>query len=115
MLGFVNPPREASGTPYIESKAQVEATVEYAKLLMREGMVYANPFIVTPLPGTPMWEFQQQFVVRDYDTGWSHERATLQTSEWTARELETLRWRLLIEANGPEKVRELLTRGTWPV
>lgn len=115
MLGFVNLPRESGGVPYIETKEQIEGTIRYAKLLMDEGMAYANPFIVTPLPGTPMGEYQQQFVVRDYDTGWSHERATMATSQWTADELETFRWRLMIEANGVEKVREMLKRGTWPV
>ncbi|MDO8553884.1 MAG: radical SAM protein [Candidatus Micrarchaeota archaeon] len=115
MLGFVNPPKEKGGKLYIESKEQMRNTVDYAVTLIKAGMDYANPFIVTPLPGTRMWEFQQQFVVRDYDFGWSHERATLATEKWTADELESLRWELMIEANGAEKTKEMILRGTWPV
>lgn len=114
MLGFVNP-SDGDGKSYIESVEQIEKTIEYAVLLMQHGMAYANPFIVTPLPGTPMHEFQKQYVVRDYDTGWSHERATLATEKWTADELETLRWKLMINANGIEKTKQMLSRGTWPV
>ncbi len=115
MLGFVNPPKQPGDNTYIESVDQIRRTIDYAIKLIGSGMEYANPFIVTPLPGTRMWEFQQRFVVRDYDTGWSHERATMATDNWSADDLETLRWELMIRANGIEKTRQMLSRGTWPV
>jgi anaerobic magnesium-protoporphyrin IX monomethyl ester cyclase len=115
MLGFVNPPDTPDGSPYVESLDQIERTINYAVQLMGAGMAYANPFIVTPIPGTRMWEYQKGFVVRDYDTGWSHERSTMATSCWSAEDIERMRLKLLVKANGPEKVRSMLQRGTWPV
>lgn len=115
MLGFVNPPETPDVAPHVESLDQIERTIDYAVQLMRAGMAYANPFIVTPIPGTRMWEYQKDFVVRDYDTGWSHERATMATAKWSAEEIENMRLKLLAMANGPEKVQSMLQRGTWPV
>jgi anaerobic magnesium-protoporphyrin IX monomethyl ester cyclase len=115
MLGFVNPPERAGEAPYIESLEQIERTIDYAVKLMGAGMAYANPFIVTPIPGTPMWQFQKQYVVRNYDTGWSHEKATLATSSWSAEDIERMRLKLLVDANGPERVKKMVQRGTWPV
>lgn len=115
MLGFVNPPEKPGDEPYIEDVGQVEQTIDYAVKLMKHGMAYANPFIVTPIPGTRTWEFQRDYVVRNYDTGWSHEKATMATDKWTAEDMERMRLKLLVEANGLENVRKMLTRGTWPV
>jgi len=115
MLGFVNPPEQPGGEPYIESLEQIEKTVDYAVTLMGHGMAYANPFIVTPLPGTKMWEFQKDYVVRHYDNGWSHEKATMATDKWSAEDIERMRLELLVRANGSEKVTEMVRRGTWPV
>lgn len=115
MLGFVNPPEQPGGEPYIEDLAQVEQTIDYAVKLMGHGMAYANPFIVTPIPGTRTWEFQRDFVVRNYDTGWSHEKATMATHKWSAEDMERMRLKLLVDANGLENVHKMLTRGTWPV
>ncbi|MFI9586274.1 B12-binding domain-containing radical SAM protein [Streptomyces sp. NPDC052236] len=115
MLGFVNPPSEPGGNPYIESLEGIEKTIDYAATLMNHGMAYANPFIVTPLPGTKMWEFQKDYVVRHYDNGWSHEKATMATESWSADDIERMRLELLVRANGPQKVTEMVRRGTWPV
>ena len=115
MLGFINPPARPGAKPYIESLSQIQETIDYATKLMGAGMAYANPFIVTPLPGTRMWDFQKDYVVRDYDTGWSHERATMASDAWSAEDIERMRLKLLVDANGPERVREMVTRGTWPV
>lgn len=115
MLGFVNPPGDPGGAPYVESHGQMERTIDYAVTLMGAGMAYANPFIVTPIPGTRMWEFQKAFAVRDYDTGWSHERATLATDLWSAEDMDRMRLKLLVAANGADRVRTMLQRGTWPV
>lgn len=115
MLGFVNPPRVSSGLAYVESLEEMERTIDYAKLLMGAGMTYANPFIVTPIPGTPLWEYQKNFAQRNYDTGWSHERATMGTDFWNPEMLDNMRLKLLVEVNGPEKVRSMFQRGTWPV
>lgn len=115
MLGFVSPSHQAGGEPYVESLEQMEATVEYASLLMKHGMAYANPFIVTPIPGTPMWEFQQPYVVRNYDLGWSHEKATMATASWSAEDVERVRLKLLVQANGGDRVRKMVARGTWPI
>lgn len=115
MLGFVNPPEQRGGEPYIESLEQIEKTIDYAVTLMGHGMAYANPFIVTPLPGTKMWNFQKDYVVRHYDNGWSHEKATMATDKWSAEDIERMRLELLVRANGPDKVTEMVRRGTWPV
>ncbi|MET9817382.1 cobalamin-dependent protein [Streptomyces sp. NPDC006355] len=115
MPGFVNPPEQPGGEPYIESLEQIEKTIDYAVTLMGHGMAYANPFIVTPLPGTKMWDFQKDYVVRHYDNGWSHEKATMATDKWSAEDIERMRLELLVRANGPDKVTEMVRRGTWPV
>lgn len=115
MLGFVNPPATPADTPYVESLEQIERTIDYAALLMNHGMAYANPFIVTPLPGTKMWEFQKDYVVRHYDNGWSHEKATMATESWSAEDIERMRLELLVRANGTDRVTEMVRRGTWPV
>ncbi|MFF4185127.1 B12-binding domain-containing radical SAM protein [Streptomyces sp. NPDC001691] len=115
MLGFVNPPERPGTAPYIESLDQIERTIDYAVTLMGHGMAYANPFIVTPLPGTKMWDFQKDYVVRHYDNGWSHEKATMATDQWTAEDIERMRLELLVRANGADKVTEMVRRGTWPV
>lgn len=115
MIGFVNPPEQPGGAPYVESLAQIERTIDYARTLMGAGMAYSNPFIVTPIPGTRMWQFQKDYVVRDYDTGWSHEKATMASHLWSAEDIEKMRLKLLVDANGPERVQEMVRRGTWPV
>ncbi|GAA3507324.1 hypothetical protein GCM10019017_04540 [Streptomyces showdoensis] len=115
MLGFVNPPERPGAEPYVESLEQIEKTIDYAVTLMGHGMAYANPFIVTPLPGTKMWDFQKDYVVRHYDNGWSHEKATMATEQWSAEDIERMRLELLVRANGAEKVTEMVRRGTWPV
>ncbi|WP_225603325.1 hypothetical protein [Pseudomonas sp. PDM09] len=115
MLGFVNPPASAGEQPFIESLGQISNTIDYAVNLMGAGMAYANPFIVTPIPGTEMWEYQQQYVVRHYDNGWSHEKATMATEKWSAEDIEKARMELLVRANGADRVREMVRRGTWPV
>ncbi len=115
MLGFVNPPTVPGAKPFIESLELIERTTDYAVRLMGAGMAYANPFIVTPIPGTEMWEYQQQFVVRHYDNGWSHEKATMATEQWSAEDIEKARLELLVRANGANRVREMVRRGTWPV
>ncbi|KUF19344.1 B12-binding domain-containing radical SAM protein [Streptomyces silvensis] len=115
MLGFVNPPERPGGEPYVESLDQIEKTIDYAVTLMGHGMAYANPFIVTPLPGTKMWDFQKDYVVRNYDNGWSHEKATMATDKWSAEDIERMRLELLVRANGAERVVEMVRRGTWPV
>ncbi|MDQ7987174.1 cobalamin-dependent protein [Pseudomonas sp. G34] len=115
MLGFVNPPERPGQEPFIESLELIERTIDYAVTLMGAGMAYANPFIVTPIPGTSMWEYQQQYVVRHYDNGWSHEKATMATEHWSAEEIEKARMELLVRANGVNRVREMVRRGTWPV
>jgi radical SAM superfamily enzyme YgiQ (UPF0313 family) len=115
MLCFVTPPEQLGGAPFIESLSQIDRTIDYAVTLMKAGMAYANPFIVTPIPGTRTWQFQKDYVVRDYDTGWSHEKATMATEKWSAEQIESMRLKLLVEANGPERVKTMLQRGTWPV
>lgn len=115
MLGFVNPPAGPGQKPFVESLELIDRTIDYAVNLMGAGMAYANPFIVTPIPGTPMWEYQQQFVVRHYDNGWSHEKATMATDQWNAEAIEKARMELLVRANGADRVREMVRRGTWPV
>lgn len=115
MLGFVNPPAGPGQKPFVESLELIERTIDYAVNLMGAGMAYANPFIVTPIPGTSMWEYQQQYVVRHYDNGWSHEKATMATEQWSAEEIEKARMELLVRANGADRVREMVRRGTWPV
>ncbi len=101
---------------FTESKEDILETTKYAKFLVDNGMDFANPFIVTPLPGTPMGEYQMQFSVRDYDTGYSHELGTFDIpNSYTAKEVEILRWNLLIMANSREKVNKILETGTWPV
>ena len=115
MLGFLNPPRKGQTAPYIESLEQIDRTIDYAVDLMGAGMAYANPFIVTPIPGTTMWEFQKDYVVRHYDNGWSHEKATMASEKWSAEDIERKRLELLVRANGPARVREMVSRGTWPV
>jgi anaerobic magnesium-protoporphyrin IX monomethyl ester cyclase len=115
MLGFVNPPKQPGGRPFVESIEQIEHTIEYAARLMGRGMAYANPFIVTPIPGTPMWNHQRHYVVRNYDLGWSHEKATMATQAWSAEKLEEMRLRLMVRANGEDRVRKMVARGTWPV
>lgn len=70
---------------------------------------------VTPLPGTKMWDFQKDYVVRHYDNGWSHEKATMATERWSAEDIERMRLELLVRANGADPVTELVRRGTWPV
>lgn len=115
MLGFVNPPATPGAKPFIESLELIERTTDYAVSLMGAGMAYANPFIVTPIPGTEMWEYQQQYVVRHYDNGWSHEKATMATELWSAEDIEKARLELLVRANGADRVKEMVRRGTWPV
>jgi radical SAM superfamily enzyme YgiQ (UPF0313 family) len=115
MLGFVNPSEQPNGEPYVETLEQIERTIDYSVELMGAGMAYANPFIVTPIPGTPMGEFQRSYAVRNYDTGWSHEKATMGTSQWTAEDIERMRLKLLVKANGKERVLKMVQRGTWPV
>jgi radical SAM superfamily enzyme YgiQ (UPF0313 family) len=115
MLGFVNAPETEGGQPYIETLGEVQRTIDYAVTLMRSGMAYANPFIVTPIPGTRTWEFQKDYVVRNYDTGWSHEKATMATQHWSAEDMECMRLKLLVDANGADRVVEMIKRGTWPV
>ncbi|MFI0903450.1 B12-binding domain-containing radical SAM protein [Streptomyces sioyaensis] len=115
MLGFVNPPAVPGAEPYIETLEQIEKTIDYAVTLMGHGMAYANPFIVTPLPGTKMWDFQKDYVVRHYDNGWSHEKGTMATECWSAEDIERMRLELLVRANGRQRVTEMVRRGTWPV
>jgi anaerobic magnesium-protoporphyrin IX monomethyl ester cyclase len=115
MLGFVNPSDTPGQAPYIETLEQIERTIDYSVELMQAGMAYANPFIVTPIPGTPMGEFQRQYAVRNYDIGWSHEKATMGTGSWTAEDIEAMRLKLLVNANGKERVMKMVARGTWPV
>lgn len=115
MLGFVNPPSGPGQKPFIESLELIDRTIDYAVNLMGAGMAYANPFIVTPIPGTSMWEYQRQYVVRHYDNGWSHEKATMATDQWSAEDIEKARMELLVRANGADRVREMVRRGTWPV
>ncbi|WP_249226986.1 B12-binding domain-containing radical SAM protein [Pseudomonas marginalis] len=115
MLGFVNPPGGPGQKPFVESLELIDRTIDYAVNLMGAGMAYANPFIVTPIPGTSMWEYQQQYVVRHYDNGWSHEKATMATDQWSAEDIEKARMELLVRANGADRVREMVRRGTWPV
>jgi len=115
MLGFVNPPSGPGQKPFVESLELIDRTIDYAVNLMGAGMAYANPFIVTPIPGTSMWEYQQQYVVRHYDNGWSHEKATMATDQWSAEDIEKARMELLVRANGADRVREMVRRGTWPV
>lgn len=115
MLGFVNPPAPINSAPFVESLEQIDRTIDYAVHLMDAGMAYANPFIVTPIPGTKMWEFQKDYVVRNYDNGWSHEKATMASENWSAEDLERKRLELLVRANGAARVREMVQRGTWPV
>lgn len=115
MLGFVNAPEHEGGEPYIETLEEVQRTIDYSVKLMKSGMAYANPFIVTPIPGTKTWEFQKDYVVRNYDTGWSHEKATMGTDRWSAEDMERMRLKLLVDANGAERVAKMIKRGTWPV
>lgn len=115
MLGFVNPPGGPGQKPFVESLELIDRTIDYAVNLMGAGMAYANPFIVTPIPGTSMWEYQRQYVVRHYDNGWSHEKATMATDQWSAEDIEKARMELLVRANGADRVREMVRRGTWPV
>ena len=115
MQRFANPPDRPGQKTFIESLELIERTIDYAVTLMGAGMAYANPFIVTPIPGTSMWEYQQQYVVRHCDNGWSHEKVTLATEHWSAEDIEKARMELLVRANGADRVREMVRRGTWPV
>ncbi|MDD5336988.1 MAG: radical SAM protein [Candidatus ainarchaeum sp.] len=112
MLGFAGP--DSTGGAFAESEEDVMNTFAYAKMLMDEGMDFANPFIVTPLPGTPLGEWQMQFVRRDYDF-FSHELGVMDLPSLTAKRLEVLRARMLLEINGETKVAEMLRTGSWPV
>ncbi|MGV9883523.1 hypothetical protein [Streptomyces sp. NPDC003006] len=47
--------------------------------------------------------------------GWSHEKATMATDQWSAEDIERMRLELLVRANGADKVVEMVRRGTWPV
>lgn len=35
-----------------------------------------------------MWEYQQQYVVRHYETGRSREKATMATDQWSAENFD---------------------------
>ncbi|WP_256582930.1 hypothetical protein [Pseudomonas sp. PICF141] len=60
-------------------------------------------------------EGTKQYVVRHYDNGGSHEKATMATEKWSAEDIEKARMELLVRANGADRVRKMVRRGTWPV
>jgi radical SAM superfamily enzyme YgiQ (UPF0313 family) len=113
MLGFCGPRgREV----YSESPQDMLRTIEYAAMLAQAGMDYANPFIVTPLPGTRMGEFQMQFSSTNYDTGFSHELGTFDLpGSLTAEQMGLLRQVMLARINGKERVEQMLKTGSWPI
>ncbi|MBN2122281.1 B12-binding domain-containing radical SAM protein [Candidatus Micrarchaeota archaeon] len=113
MLGFCG--QQGKGV-YSESAREMINTMEYAGELMRAGMDYANPFIVTPLPGTRMGEFQMQYASTNYDTGFSHELGTFDLpGSLTAEQMGLLRQIMIAKINGIEKMERMLETGSWPV
>lgn len=114
MLGFINPTETGA---HIESRNQIEQTIEYGRRLREWGAAYINPFIVTPLPGAPDFEELLPYARCNTDLGYSHEFGTMDapTKEWTATELDLLRVEGLIRCMGIEGYKTMLKTGTWPV
>jgi radical SAM superfamily enzyme YgiQ (UPF0313 family) len=114
MLGFINPEKEGV---YVEQRAAIERTIAYGKWLRQKGAAYINPFIVTPLPGTPQFHAAKEYLVPNTDEGFSHEFGTMDSpnNEWTRDELNLLRVQTIIETAGIEGYEQILRTGTWPV
>lgn len=116
MFGFVNP---ISGSNlYVETREDIEATLNYGKFLMKAGASYMNPFIFTPLPGAPHFAKLQSYATKNTDEGYSHEFATMNDApngEWSKDELNLLRVRSLVEVNGMDSYKNILKTGTWPI
>lgn len=113
MLGFCG---KGESEVYSESPQDMLKTIEYAAMLVQAGMDYANPFIVTPLPGTPMGEFQMRYASTNYDTGFSHELGTIDLpGSLTAEQMGLLRQVMIAKINGKERVEQMLKTGSWPV
>jgi len=113
MLGFLNPNDES----YVESREQIERSIAYGKIIKEAGATYINPFIFTPLPGAPHFERLKDYSTANTDEGYSHEFGTISApnGEWTRDELSLLRADSIVQTNGIEKYRKMLSTGTWPI
>ena len=118
MLGFIEP---RGSLLYIESREQILKTLEYGKRLRAAGAAFINPFIVTPLPGSPNFTYLEQqlgnAMIRNTDTGYSHEFATMDAPDgrWIRDEINLLRAYSLYYCNGWGSYETLRKTGTWPV
>lgn len=115
MLGFMN--QLGENDIYIESRENIERTIEYGKKLMSYGASFVNPFILTPLPGAPHFDSLKKYTLKDTDLGYSHEFGTLTApnGEWTPDELNLMRVRLITETIGFERYKRMIETETWPV
>jgi radical SAM superfamily enzyme YgiQ (UPF0313 family) len=113
MLGFLNP----DGLLHVETREQINRSVQYGVSLRAAGAAYVNPFIFTPLPGAPHFKELLQYVVPNTDEGFSHEFGTIESPnrEWTRDELNLVRANSIIQTNGIEGYARILRTGTWPV
>ncbi len=118
MLGFVEP---KNGSLYIESRERIMRTIEYGKRLKAAGAAFINPFIVTPLPASPNFNYLEKLLgnsmCRNTDLGYSHEFATMDAPDgtWIRDEMNLLRTYALYECNGWDAYKTLKKTGTWPV
>ena len=113
MLGFVNPDRGL----YVESRRNIERTIEYGRVLKEAGITYVNPFIFTPLPGAPHFRSLEKYVIPNTDESFSHEFGSIDApnGEWNRDHLNLLRTKALIKSNGVAAYKRILETGTWPV
>lgn len=113
MLGFI----QSNGKLYVESRRNIQRTIDYGRELVRVGAAYANPFIVTPLPGAPDFKSLLPYSTRNTDTGYSHEFATMDAPNkaWTRDELDLLRAQSILESRGVQGYKQIVKTGTWPV
>lgn len=114
MLGFINPNEKST---YVESRGEIEKTLAYGRKLNEVGADFINPFIVTPLPGSPGFSKLLKYSIRNTDEGYTHEFGTMDACdrEWTKTELDILRIQFIIDSIGVEGYKEMLKTGTWPV
>ena len=76
-----------------------------------------NPFIFTPLPGAPHFKHLVQYTNPNTDESFSHEFGSIDAPnrEWTRDNLNLLRTKSIVVANGLNGYKRILETGTWPV
>ena len=84
-----------------ETKEDAEKTIAFSKLLRDEGLTSADFYIMTPFPGTPIWNNPEnygiQIVDRDYtkylEAGKEPAKAFHKTKYMNTKQIEEVRKR----------------------